>query len=437
MILRVINIRSYFMDNNSGETPNPLNPGGQSAAQPAAAPKPSPTPTTPTTEPAAPTSAPVESLDPTGRPMEQNVATAEPVKKSKAGIIAAIVAGCVLLIGGIIAAIIIMMGANKGDAVAAAMQKIMNGEAPKNVAIDGTIDILLNNENIPFKRININLDSDIMVGSMINTSSAVLTFTDNSDNDYSVEFEEVYAANDDLYFKIEGASDAIKNSGILNLMGGVDTDDEDTAAELDAVIGLVKSAEGVYLRISSDEMNALKQQSVGNEGSMSCVTDLVSNLDKNTNSAIQLYSKYPFIASTDKNIPIASKQNPIYQIWVDSEQFYGYATEMQNTQIAQSLYECMGLEDNVTITEEDIEAFTSKMPKVYAEVNADNNFTRLYFESDISNGAATATVDLGFSYPTNINVSEPVEYTDFSEFLQTIFKSMYSGESANVVTVDE
>lgn len=425
------------MDNNSGETPNPLNPGGQSAAQPAAAPKPSPTPTTPTTEPAAPTSAPVESLDPTGRPMEQNVATAEPVKKSKAGIIAAIVAGCVLLIGGIIAAIIIMMGANKGDAVAAAMQKIMNGEAPKNVAIDGTIDILLNNENIPFKRININLDSDIMVGSMINTSSAVLTFTDNSDNDYSVEFEEVYAANDDLYFKIEGASDAIKNSGILNLMGGVDTDDEDTAAELDAVIGLVKSAEGVYLRISSDEMNALKQQSVGNEGSMSCVTDLVSNLDKNTNSAIQLYSKYPFIASTDKNIPIASKQNPIYQIWVDSEQFYGYATEMQNTQIAQSLYECMGLEDNVTITEEDIEAFTSKMPKVYAEVNADNNFTRLYFESDISNGAATATVDLGFSYPTNINVSEPVEYTDFSEFLQTIFKSMYSGESANVVTVDE
>ena len=412
------------MDNNSGETPNPLNPGGQSAAQPAAAPKPSPTPTTPTTEPAAPTSAPVESLDPTGRPMEQNVATAEPVKKSKAGIIAAIVAGCVLLIGGIIAAIIIMMGANKGDAVAAAMQKIMNGEAPKNVAIDGTIDILLNNENIPFKRININLDSDIMVGSMINTSSAVLTFTDNSDNDYSVEFEEVYAANDDLYFKIEGASDAVKNSGILNLMGGVDTDDEDTAAELDAVIGLVKSAEGVYLRISSDEMNALKQQSVGNESSMSCVTDLVSNLDKNTNSAIQLYGKYPFIASTDKNIPIASKQNPIYQIWVDSEQFYGYATEMQNTQIAQSLYECMGLEDNVTITEEDIEAFTSKMPKVYAEVNADNNFTRLYFESDISNGAATATVDLGFSYPTNINVSEPVEYTDFSEFLQTIFKSM-------------
>ena len=425
------------MNDNPGETPNPLNAGGQPAAQPAATPKPSPTPAAPVAGSAVSTTAPVESLDPTGRPMEQKTEAPEQPKKSKAGIIAAIVAGCVLLIGGIIAAVIMMMGSNKGDAVAAAMQKIMNGEAPKNVAIDGTIDILLNNEDIPFKRININLDSDIMVGSMINTSSAVLTFTDNNNKDYSVEFEEVYAANDDLYFKIEGASDAIKESGILNLMSGSGIDDEDTAAELDAVIGLVKSAEGIYLRISSDEMNALKQESIGNESSMNCVTDLVSNLDKNSNSALQLYSKYPFIASTDKNIPIASKQNPIYQIWVDSEQFYGYATEMQNTQIAQSLYNCMGLDDNATITEEDIEAFTSKMPKVYAEINADNNFTRLYFESDISDGAATATVDLGFSYPTNVNVSEPVEYTDFSEFLQTIFKSMYSNDSVNVKTVGE
>ena len=427
------------MDNNPGETPNPLNPGGQPAAQPAAAPKPSPEPTAPATPvaaPAAPATAPVASLDPTGRPMEQKAETTEQPKKSKAGLIAAIVVGCVLLIGGIVAAVIMMMGTNKGDAVAAAMQKIMNGDAPKNVAIDGTIDILLNNKSIPFKRININLDSDIMVGSMINTSSAVLTFTDNNNNDYSMKFEEVYAANDDLYFKIEGASDAIKESGILNLMGN-GLDDEDTAAELDAVIGLVKSAEGIYLRISSDEMNALKQQSAGNESSLTCVTDLVSNLDKNSNSAIQLYNKYPFIASTDENIPVASKQNPIYQIWVDDKNFYNYATEMQNTEIASSLYECLGLDDNATITQEDITNITSKMPKVYTEVDADNNFTRLYLESDINNGIATATIDLGFSYPTNINVSEPVEYTDFSEFLQTIFKSMYSNGSANVVTVDE
>ena len=199
-----------------------------------------------------------------------------------------------------------------------------------------------------------------------------------------------------MYFKIEGASDAIKESGILNLMGN-GLDDEDTAAELDAVIGL----------------------------------------DKNSNSAIQLYNKYPFIASTDENIPVASKQNPIYQIWVDDKNFYNYATEMQNTEIASSLYECLGLDDNATITQEDITNITSKMPKVYTEVDADNNFTRLYLESDINNGIATATIDLGFSYPTNINVSEPVEYTDFSEFLQTIFKSMYSNGSANVVTVDE
>ena len=96
----------------------------------------------------------------------------------------------------------------------------------------------------------------------------------------------------------------------------------------------------------------------------------------------------------------------------------------------------MGWDDNVTITKEDITKLTSKMPKIYVEVNANNDFTRLYLESDISDGIATAVIDLGFSYPTNINVSEPVEYTDFSKFLQTLFTNMYSTEKVEAKTAE-
>ena len=123
---------------------------------------------------------------------------------------------------------------------------------------------------------------------------------------------------------------------------------------------------------------------------------------------------------------VASKQNPIYQIWLDNKNFASFVNEMQNTEIASSLNSCLGWGNNATITEEDVAEITSKMPKVYAEVNSENNFTRLYMESDINDGVATATIDLGFSYPTNINVSEPVEYKDFSEYIQTVFKSMYT-----------
>ena len=91
----------------------------------------------------------------------------------------------------------------------------------------------------------------------------------------------------------------------------------------------------------------------------------------------------------------------------------------------------MGWENNATVSKEDVSEITSQMPKVYAEVNNDNNFTRLYLESDINDGVATATIDLGFSYPSNVNVSEPVEYQDFSEFIQTLFKDMYNLEDAD------
>ena len=66
------------------------------------------------------------------------------------------------------------------------------------------------------------------------------------------------------------------------------------------------------------------------------------------------------------------------------------------------------------------------MPKIYAEVDGDNNFTRLYLTSNLNNGEGTMTIDLGFSYPTNVNVPEPEEYKNFSDVIQEIMSSMYS-----------
>ena len=66
------------------------------------------------------------------------------------------------------------------------------------------------------------------------------------------------------------------------------------------------------------------------------------------------------------------------------------------------------------------------MPTIYTEVDNDNNFSRLYLVSDLNDGEGTMTIDLGFSYPENVNVSEPVEYKDFSEVLQEVMSSMFT-----------
>lgn len=457
------------MNENPGETPNPLNTNPEVNLE------------TNSNAPEANSnvmdtnSTPVQSLDPTGRPMAQAVETTEPPKKKKTGLIVGIICGVLVLVGVAIAAVAVALSTQKTDAVMMAIQKIMNGEAPKNVAIDGDINILVNDAESPIKRVNIDLDSDIATGSMINTSSAVLTFTNQADQDYSVKFNEVYAAKGDLFFKIEGATAALEDSGIIeafttnsnpttNCVGDesgntncetpiaevVDCSGEEDCASVtetvetesvadqllvNTILSVIEAADGVYLRVSTEDMELLANGTL-NSSPISCIAKLVSDTNKNSNSAAELYTKYPFITSSDKNIIITSKQNPVYLIGVDSKNLAGYISAIQNTEISENVYSCLGLKQNVGVTEEDITEIVDTMPAIYAEVNSENNFTRLYLESELGDGSATATIDLGISYPTNVNVTEPVEYTNFSDVIQTIFKGMYSLQDTETVNAN-
>ena len=421
-----------------------------------------------TEAPAPETNTTVESLDPTGRTMEKpsDALNETAPRKSKKGVIFAIL-GCIFLLGAIAAIVAAMMlTQKKTDPVFAAMQKIMSGNAPKNIAIDGDINILINNSSSPVKRINVDLDSDTVVGSMINTSSAVLTITDQSNNDYSAKFEEIYVSNDDLYFKISGASELLQDEFFLNLFTPTSSttncvadesgmtncnvevtdcvnDDGTDCIVVDGqaisssnynatsntmtkmLVGLVEAADGKWIRISSDVLKQAGGAYVDTGSNISCITNLVSDVNKNSNSAIEIYNKYPFINSTDKNVIISKKQNPIFQVSVDSKNFTEYLNAIQNTELARSLNDCMGWSNNAAVTESDVSAIVQQMPNIYAEVDSDNNFTRLYLESDINNGVATATIDLGFSYPTNVNVSEPVEYTNYEDLIQSLFSGIY------------
>ena len=449
------------MNENPGETPNPLSTSGSApvngTAPTAPAPGPAPIPgPMPQPSPAPTTTVqttPVESLDPDGRPMEKVNETAAGEPKKKTGLIIGIIIAAVLLVGGIIAAVILIPMMNKGDAVAVAMQKIMSGQAPSNIAIDGDINILLNQEGAAIKRVNINLDSDIITGSMINTSSAVLTFTTYDDKDYSVNFDEVYAANGDLYFKIEGVTEALEDSKILDLMINSETtevvDCDSTKSDCTSVtttdvtvnptssyIDVFEGVDGIWLKISTEEMSSLGGSFVSEESPISCVTNMVSSLNKNSNATAELYSKYPFVTSTTKNVTIPGKNGPVYQISLDSKNFTKYINAIGNSNITGNLYSCLGYEDNVSMSEEDIAEVIARMPKVYAEVNGNYDFTRLYLETDINDGVATATIDLGFSYPQNVNATEPVEYTDFSEVIKQIMSGLYEMPETEPVVVE-
>jgi len=447
------------MNENTGETPNPLNP------TPAAG----PAPVQPVAPATTPNPAPVAPASPMDRPMEQAapVAVETPVKKKKTGLIVGIiVAIAVLLIGGIAAALVMIL--NQPDPVTAAMNKIMSGNAPANVAIDGNIDIAINDEFSPITNLNIDLKSSGSAGSMINDSVAIVTADIRNVGEVSAEFDEVYAGNGDLYFRIDGVASALEDSGILYLLNlssqmncsggriecsdeeiltncieGTDTNcisddeyyileeggqsmlDEDTLSYFTSLLDTIKVIDGEWLKISVDQLDMLSD-SMTADSDISCVTNLVSGVNTNSNSAAELYRKNPFVTSTNKDVTLASKNYPVYKVSIDSEKFANYVNSIQNSNLSGDLYSCLGWENNVQISTDDVAEVVNTMPTIYAEVDNENNFTRLYLVSELNDGEGTMTIDLGFSYPANVNVSEPVEYKDFSEVIQEVMSSMFT-----------
>lgn len=497
------------MNENPGGTPNPLNPNPVAGPSPVGpAPMPNPTLVSDPMLTSAPNSVtnpvsaqpatgaptvPVESLAPANRPMEQATPTPVPEKKKKTGLIAAIIAALVVLIGGGVAAAMVMMNMNKSDPVMAAMNKIMSGEAPDKVAIDGNIDIAINNNFSPISEIKIALNSKVVTTSAVNESVAKVTATLRNIGDLEIEFDEVYAGNGDLYFKIDGAKSALEKSGLLYLLnlagqtqnsldcgedeycqveelkdncdpemnctleeisddeyyilgdGGQSMLSENTLMYFASLAGsVIEVIDGEWLKVSVSDLGNWSDGMVA-DSNISCITNLVSNINTNSNSAAELYKKYPFLSSTKEGVTLESKQYPVYQISVDSENFANYVNSIQNSELTADLYSCLGWQDNVTVSTDDVAEIVNEMPAIYAEVDNDNNFARLYLKNSISDTSGCScpegaicdcapstdtsiniTIDLEFSYPENVNVPEPEEYRDFSEAIQEVMSSLYS-----------
>lgn len=471
------------MNENPGEMPNPLNPTPGSA---------------PGSNDASLDANPSEqdammetiqsvgvtsSTDPMARPMEQAPSTPpEPPKKKNTGLIIGVIVGAVVLVCGIVAAVIILMNMNKGDAVARAMSKLVDGDIPANVAVDGSINIAPQDNDSPITNVKIDLKSEATTNSLINHTNASMAFSFKDADDVTLDFEEVYASNGDLFLKLDGVADAIEDlnsmtqGATLNEVEGIDatncitdetgatncveegvveeglteeglTDSTETSlveptssdalASLSAFGGIFEVIDGQWLKVSVDELSQLSGGVEINEEA-SCFMNLADNI-KNHNSILsKAYNDNPFISSTTENLTVAKKNNPIYKVKINNEALDNYTNELQKSSEMQDLFSCLGQKD-ATEESEETETALSELPDLYVEVDKDDNFTRLYFVTDYESDdeVFTVTADLEFSYPDNINVAEPTEYQNLSEVLQQIFMNMFDMPTSEDVVYED
>ena len=427
------------MNNNPDGMPNSFSSG------PMAQPNPRPEPLS--------TNSP-EPIDPMNRPMVQ-VEQPAPKPKKKVGVIVAMLVCLLLAVGcGVVAALLYLNNNNK-DVVALAMKKIMSGENASNVIIDGDIDMIINDPLSPIARAKIDLNTKLVANSIVNATDASITLTKrNSTEDLEFEVNEIYTTDGDVFLKLDGIADAIQalsaptlevpveedlltvEDGVTSICEGDDCVQSEVTTSLDIPVfgefsDMIDLVDGDWIRLSADELGLFSSDQL-NSGPLSCVTDLVSDINTNSSSALELYEQNPFVVSSTENMTVTSKKNPIYRITIDDTKLTGFIDAIQNAELLADLYNCLGYEDNVKINNDDVAEAITEMPEIYVEVDSDYNFTRFYARKEIREECTdecqelinsseiinTIIIDLSFDYPVNINVAEPIEYRDFSEILQ-------------------
>lgn len=395
---------------------------------------------------------PLQPVQPSGPVDEQMNSMPEPMaepvaapKKKKTGLIVAVLICLLIAVGCGVAAVLLMLNKNNNDPVAAAMNKLMSGQTPTNIVVNGDINILNDDVASPFSEVQIGLDAKLVANSSINAIDASVTLTPSQgEQDLTFSVNEIYAESGDVFIKLDGLSDSL--NGMMNIGNEnqadaelvpevVETNDDgslicdddascETTGTLDdsgfvffsAIMDTVESIEGSWIRLSTTELESMTD-AFSSEGPLSCLVDLVNDIDTSSNSAAELYSKNPFVTSSTENMTVISRRDPIYKLGIDSEKFTNYIESIQNTTILDNLYSCYGWDGNVNINTDDVLEVVENLPDIYVEINSDNDFTRLYVKND------NITIDLAFSYPANINISEPLEYQDLSEILQAAWSS--------------
>ena len=401
----------------------------------------------------------VENLDPTNRPMERAPMPEVPQPKKNKKKIGFIVGGIVCLflaIGCGVAAVLLFM--NHGDPVERAMGKLMSGEAPTITTIQGTIDTQANDLSSSISDLRISVNSNMVTDSLINSSTATLDGTLRNGGNFSLNLSEIYAANNDLFLKIDGISemssdpyllsnDAETTNGNSTTEGSQAGDEVSTdegmalnegtnSAELaTGILKLFSTIDGKWIRVPLSNSETTSSESTPNTFSAtSCSAKLLLDIHSNRNSVMEMYQRNAFIGSTTKDLAVTSVTNPIYKVVIKGENFTNFYNELIESSMLKEYQDCTG-KTLESLNANSVDQTLAEMPEVYVEIDENDNFTRLYFVTDTDEGDATVTTDLNFSYPTNVNVAEPTEYTDLSEIFQGLSLSTYDATS-NGLTVE-
>lgn len=402
---------------------------------------------------ATPVSRPIDTPSNTESKFVAKDSIVEPAGKKgskKPFIIGAIVFLMIAIICGAAAIAIVVMG-NNGDRVSKAIDKIMNGQGPSIVHIDGNITSV-SDGGMPSDT-SINFDGTFDLAKSTNKVSADITATYGSGTEVSVTLNELQAQSGDVFFKLSGLGDIIdmpsdESSAEMVQTNCVDgsgstnctvTSPDTTSNLLTLYSGIFEVIDDEWIRVSDNFADSMKSLQLFDNNS-TCLINALGTLPEYAGNLATKYKASPFITYSTDKLEISKKKNELYRLGFDQNKMSAFANSLSNNGFINELNACAGnTATNSGISATDIQNIFSRFPSMYIEIDDNDNITRLYFKANIDTdtNSTTTTADLNITYPEKIQLQEPASYIEMSTLLNNIMTTFLSTNNENGTATTE
>ena len=367
----------------------------------------------------------------------------EPANKGgrkKAFVIGAIVLLMIAIICGAAAIVIFVINAQESP-VTKAINKLINGEVSSIVNIQGTL--ATSNSGTPTntmsaKSIDADFNGTFDMKSPVNEFKLGIDADFENGSNVSVNVDGVNTRDGSTYVKLSGVSSVLQLmsqsamttdncNGNTNCTTGTTNTTADNLALTTAINEVANSLEDTWILLTSDASDSASSVIKLDESS-TCLVSALGALPKSSSEIANKYKVNPFIIASTDNLEISKKKDTLYRLNIDKTKFDKFIDSIKGTQFVNELNACGTV---VNTLGNDL----ANSPSIYAEIDGDNNFTRLFMKSTASEGNTTSSTkfDLSFSYPSKLEIIEPTEYVEASK----IFSSMFGGTPVSSGTVIE
>ena len=413
------------MNENPEGTPNPLNPAPADEAKTDTAPvEPAPA-EAPAEAPAPAAEAPADNAP---APVSEEPAgtVVEPVRKKKTGLIVLIVILALAIIGGAVAAILILnpfgngngggSGGGDKDAVSKAIVKLLSStEGPKKLGTKGTVEVTAGSASIPFKTINATIDAGYDVETGKSSGDVTLGVAFSSTDETTIKLSEMLV-DKKLYLKATTDKE----------VDTTDIDEDDETAQYSLMIAsFINMLGGKWISMSLTDATSGLPSGSTNETAQ-CLIEAMKDTSDTKIDLGGIYENNKFVTSSTDSLKISKKNDPLYKLGIDSEKAASFVNAVANELGSSDAAKCIDTTSSEEVTAEQISEIVKELPAVYVEVNSDYNFTRFYTNYETSDESLGIKVDLTLNYNPTIEATAPSD----SIKLEDLFRSMYQNPSA-------